>query len=792
MPPWEKYQTQAPSGPWSKYAPLAQQKTFQRDEDEQLYRDKLAEIDAQRSQPMVPQYAVGPDGKEVDLNQIPANELAMDAVRRQRAKEVEQAEFDESRTPLRRVHDTAAGVLSMPVRALTRGKHGFGDVVGAAIPSEGAALERAEQRFGRANRGWLEPVAKIGEATLGIPMLQSMGAVPGQMMRTAGGAMSQVQNRLLPNVAPRAIPQATPAQAYGPAQRIIDRQAFVDEGIPEFAPAFTSKGTARIARTIEEAPLVGGTVRTPKLATEQAMAARQAQIAQQAGAAASPEDVGRITQGGLSRFRGANLQDLERGRVQQLGLTPDRPPQAMRGNVTIDRPSQLDTSRLSAQELDRAASSRVNLPGSTRSTVEDLTPQEVQRIVNLPARDTSFATKASALYRQAEDAVPPLMRANETRNPNLLATRNSQNVVRGLLRREQAANISGGVLEGRFGQLVQRLDNPQRPMTLDALRAARTEVGRALSSFGQFDTRLDRTQLKQLYGAISDDYQAGLVALAARARRASRLNPNDPNYVQPSVANAADRALQRYRVADRYYRNGIERMDRFMKVLGADTLEQASKRISSYLKENTQNIRALESMASSLRPEEWRSVLGNVIEDLGKLTPGAREAERVFSFERFATDWSKISQNPRVMALMRRSLGPEVVRSLENMGRIAERMKFYETTKNYSGTAYAGFSGAGLATLYDPTLWPALIGGIVGTGITGKVLTSQSFARWVNSLNRAQVRVGSSVQATNQALRPHVQRLVQIAAREPDPQVAQALQALAVTIDEQLTGSNRQ
>jgi hypothetical protein len=185
-------------------------------------------------------------------------------------------------------------------------------------------------------------------------------------------------------------------------------------------------------------------------------------------------------------------------------------------------------------------------------------------------------------------------------------------------------------------------------------------------------------------------------------------------------------------------------------------------------------------------------VLGNVIEDLGRLSPGAREAERVFSFARFATDWSKISQNPRVMAVMRRSLGPEVVRSLENMGRIAERMKYYETTTNYSGSAYTAGAGAGLATLFVPQSWPLLVAGIAGPGVVGKVITSRSFARWVNSLNRAQVRVGSSVEATRQVLRPHLQRLARIAAREPDPEVAAGMGALAVALDQQLQATSRQ
>jgi hypothetical protein len=250
--------------------------------------------------------------------------------------------------------------------------------------------------------------------------------------------------------------------------------------------------------------------------------------------------------------------------------------------------------------------------------------------------------------------------------------------------------------------------------------------------------------------------------------------------------------LQRYRVADRYFRNGIERMDRFMSVLGADTLEQASKRIASYLRENTQNIRSLESMSSSLRPEEWRAVLGNVVEQLGRLTPGAREAERVFSFERYATDWAKISQNPRVLALFRRSLGNETVRSLENMGRIAERMKYYETTKNYSGSAYTAGAGAGMAALLTPGAWPLLIAGIAGPGVVGKVITSKAFASWVNSLNRAQVRVGSSVTATKQAARPHLQRLARLAAKEPDPEVAAAMSALGIAIEQQLEAATRQ
>lgn len=758
-------------------APLAGPRTFRKDEDEDLYQKTLTRIKDERTKPRVPRsgYQEGTPEEE-----------AVKEVQQLRGTQAEQKAFDTSRTTGARIADTATFIASAPVRALTRGEYGAGDVAGLVSKGAGEAVAQSEQDFARANQAWLEPVAQVGQAAIGVPMLQSMGAVPGQVLRQAAHAVNRyTPNRLLAASPPSV---ASPAQAFGPAERIIDRQAFIDEGIPQFPPAFASKGAARTARTIEEAPLVGGTVKVPKTAVEQAAATRQAQIAQAAGAAGSPEEVGRIAQGGLTRFRGSNLQDLERSRVQALGITPDRPAQATAGNVSINRPSQLNTAAMTDAELKSASKARVDLPGSTRSTIEDLTPQEVDRIAKLPARETSFPTKASALYRQAEDAVPALMKTNNAVNPGLLATRNAGNVVKGLLRQESAASIKGGVLQGRFGDLVQRLANPQSNMTLDAMRAARSEIGKALDNYGQFDTGLDRRQLKALYGSISDDYQSGLVALAARARTFARANPNDPGAI--STANAADKALHRYRVADRYYRQGLDRMDRFMGVLGADTMEQASRRIGQYLRENTQNIGALRSMSSSLRPDEWRAILGNVIEDLGSLTPGAREAERVFSFEKFATDWNKISQNPEVLRLFRQSMGDASVRSLQNMGRIAERMKYYETTRNYSGSGYTVLGGIGAYALYDPTTWPLLIASVAGTGALGKVLTSRAFGSWVNSVNRAQVKVGSSVAATKQALRPHLQRLQALAAKEPDPQVAAGLGALAYMIDQQLAANS--
>jgi hypothetical protein len=119
--PWEKYQAPSQSaGPWSKYAPLAQPKTFEREGDETLYRQELAAEQERRSKPRVPISGIEEPAT--------AEEAAISTVQQQRAKESEQQAFDDSRTPLKRATDASTFALSAPIRALTRGEYGLGDV----------------------------------------------------------------------------------------------------------------------------------------------------------------------------------------------------------------------------------------------------------------------------------------------------------------------------------------------------------------------------------------------------------------------------------------------------------------------------------------------------------------------------------------------------------------------------------------------------------------------------------------------------------------------------------------
>ncbi len=816
--------------------------------DEARKRGLIPQQKTLQNAPQVPFYVSDDSGQEVNLN---APEYADE---KKRLDKEDTARRDEKKTRLEnrgyteRALDAAAFAGSVIPRTLTKGEYGLGDIAkGVGMGRVGEEVEAGERGFVEANEDVLRTVADIGEASLGVPGFSQLGAplrsvgaaaktiaasprgtVAGGIRGTgqalqgisrepgavagAGSALAlpTAANRVgraiegyADGIQPKAAPPPkapTPPSQLPPPQniqslpdRLRDLQAFRDEEIKPFGPAMASKGTARTARTIEELPLVGGTVKSPKTDVGLAVEDRLADTARQLGAPGSDEGIGLTVQSGLKRFRTSNLEDLPPGEVRALGINPSRPAASSRGTLKIDRPSQFSTANLTAAQQKLAEQGRITLPSSNRSRIEDLTPVELDRIIEAPARVTSFATKVDALYTRAHSRLPALFRKNGSANPNEIATRHSKNIIQGITREEESALINGGIVDGRFGGLSEALGNLYRNFTIDSLRAARTQVGRALGSFGEYDTRLDRTQLKQIYSGLTRDLESGYVALAARARRDSKLSPSNKSYVPPSQADAADRALREFRTADRYMRSSMARIDRFMSVLDAPTLEDAGRKIGRYVREKTQDVRALQTLKASLRPEEWNAVVGHVIESLGKGRAGAKEAEAGFNWSHWATDWNKIG--PSGKRILTDGLPEGVANRLDNIARIVERMKYYETTRNFSGSAY---SAAGLGLLMSPDMMLGAASMLGMGGIAGKLLTSNAYLAWLEATMRTQMRIGNTLKGNLQITGQTAQQLGQgakqmaqstkqlkaIAARQKDPQLARQMQAFALMIED--------
>lgn len=821
--------------------------------------------------PRVPQYATDASGQEVNLAAPEYQEAAKQSNAQYDAEKATEKKRLSNRGYGERALDAASFGLSTIPRALSRGEYGAGDIVGLASKSGGESVKRSEADFARANEDWLEPLADVGAASMGIPGLGQLGAPLRGMgatiaatrasprgaiasgIRGAGetlekysrdpSAISGAQKGILAlaavNRAGRGLqsyadsikPAMSRPKPNQPAmtglpeniqtlpEKLADIQAFKDEGLQPFAPATGSVGTARGARTIEELPLIGGTVKSPKTNVELGFKERQQSLARDLGDRGTEESTGSMVQGALERYRTQGLEDLAPGTIRgspvgptgpqkPLGIEPYQPIKAAESMSAPAARRAADPDIAAARAAGgggTAQTSRgatvsnarpLNQIGQRRTGVEDLSDAEVARLARAPSQQTSFATRAEALYESADRKIPELKRSDGSVNPNEIPTVNFGNSMRQTLR-EVGNQIAGQ--STITGGLAKRIMNGNANFTYADLKGVRTEIGRKLGNFGQFDVGLDRGQLKRLYASATQDMEMGLRDIANRAWRDHRAGPKLPDgkpnlaYVDASVAKKADAALYEFRRADRYYRQGQARMDKFMQVLEAKTPNEAAKKITRALAENTANPQMLRSIMGVLRPEELRSLRGHIIASLGSGRPGAKASETIMSWHNWGTDFHKIMDNPAGREFMTKGLEPAIVKRLENLSRIANRMKYYEQTKNFSGSTYTGIIGAGAIAFTNPLAIPKLALATLGIAGMGKLLTSSSYLAWQEGLMRAQLKAGNTAASNARIIAQYAKRLPALAKLQNmrDPELGSLFKGLAVAIDEQMQGQDK-
>jgi len=260
---------------------------------------------------------------------------------------------------------------------------------------------------------------------------------------------------------------------------------------------------------------------------------------------------------------------------------------------------------------------------TTRTTAEMLDDAQLGRLIRTPAAQTSFASRAEALYERAWRMLPAMMRQETasgrvTANPNMVAATNTREAL-GQIDQSIANQIAGqGTING---ELAARLRNPRAAnFQMDDLRAIRTEVGRAIGKLNPLTATLDGGQLRQLYAAITRDMEIGFETIANRALIRSRLSNNRSDFVPEGVAREAAGALRAFRTADRYYRAGQVRFERFSKLLRAQNPEAASKIIISATKGRGQgDIDLVRTALAVLRPEERNEIASLVLREMGKI-----------------------------------------------------------------------------------------------------------------------------------------------------------------------------
>lgn len=775
--------------------------------------DKQAILDEARKRGIMPAKAATPANQmgQVPLGHEPTpEELEQGRI----ANEAEAA--DKKRIANRgvgqRIVDAASFGLSLPIRAVTRGEYGLGDVFGLVSENAGKNTAQSERDFAKANEYPLQIAADIGSVAGGIPGANTMGAPLRGMQATAGAMTASPRAALQGGLAgsglqraanaiqapgPRLAPVNAKAQAANVPQniqtipeRLADIEAFKSLEMKPFAPALGSSGTARVGRTIEELPIVGGTVKSPKTDVELGLAKTQEDIGKALGSKGSEEATGTMLQRGLERYQGSRLEDLDPSAVKRQGIEPYQPlkkaqvlTEKQADNMQAAAPIRAANQGGTAQ-TSRGATVPTAKPleqiGKRRTNVEDLSDSQVAGVVRASSRDTSFAARGEALYESAWRKIPDRMRKDDSANPNRTGWKNLQNTLREI---DTETNNQIAGQNTLTGELARRIMTARSHTSVGELRSIRTELGRALGNFGQFDIGLDRTQLKRLYGAASRDMEAGLTDIANRAWLGTRSTGKDK--VNIADARKADAALYEFRRADRYFRQGMERIDKFMNVLGAKTPNEAAKKIVTALKEKTANPQMLREIAGSLRPEEVNALRGYVIESLGRGRSGANMAEAGFNVNHWATDFSAIMSHPAGREFMK-GLPEGVGQKLQDMARVVNRMKYYEATKNHSGSAYAGIGVLPLLSGDLATAGSAAATLFIGGGIGGKLLTSNAFLSFQESLMKAQLKAGNTAASNAKILARHLKRLPAIAKNVKDIDERDAILAIGTVAQDYL------
>lgn len=665
--------------------------------------------------------------------------------------------------------EAAAFGLSLPGRMLTKGEYGIGDSLKSlGLTSAGEAASGAEADFMRAYRPQLEAIGKAGEV-----------ALAGQ-----GAAMPRPSYPRAPRLPAQQTPAAAAAARRQPianaAERLDDIDAFRDLGMQPFGPALNDKGVAKLARTVEDLPVLGNPIKRAKEGVETGLRDRRDALTRDLGSVGTDEATGRLIQGGLDRYRTARLQDLEPGDVRGLGVNPQAPSRTRAmGAKAASRSAEAEpvAGQIGANVVStnrgarRTAAPQSTVTGSGRSTIGALSDVELGRVIQTPSHTTSFATRAEALYEKSFRGQPRLRQADGTPDPMHIDPTNTRRSIRSILDNEASAGVRSGVLQGRFGPALGRIVNiasapggdASLAFTVPNLRAFRTEIGKALARFDDYDTGLDRQALSRIYASASDDLEIGLRDLANRAVLGVKNGT-----VKPEVAQRATQSVRDFQTANRYFRAGMNRMEQFQGILDTANPDEAARKIGRALREQTSNMGAVRTILGVLRPAERQAVIGHVIGSWGRSRIGHGDFEQVFNFVNWRVEAEKVLKNPEAARLMMEPLEPAQRKALVSMLRVAKRMEAYERRKNYvnAGIGLSGVSVAGMSMAYSTATGAlAAVGAVGGAALLGHFLTSPRYVSWLERHYRAG-RLTPRQRAG--ALRQSLMSLRQIARGDPE------------------------
>lgn len=272
----------------------------------------------------------------------------------------------------------------------------------------------------------------------------------------------------------------------------------------------------------------------------------------------------------------------------------------------------------------------------------------------------------------------------------------------------------GGILDNP--RLVQLRDVLENTADIDyrTLRDIRSSIGQRIAS-NDIMSDIPRAELRQIYGALSDD-------------------------VRELAAASGSEALEAFNRANTYSRSGHQRIESVIQPIAN---KANPDEVFRAIARGGEGIQRINSIKRSLTPSEWEVVASNVVRRLGRSSSGQQNAVGdgatgdSFSLQKFVTDWDKLGRARAAIF----SGSERLDQYSDDLNRIARAASVVKEASrpaaNASGTAQAASriaAGTGFATgtiTGSPTLLAATMGSIAMNNAGARLMTNERFVRWL-------------------------------------------------------------
>lgn len=337
-----------------------------------------------------------------------------------------------------------------------------------------------------------------------------------------------------------------------------------------------------------------------------------------------------------------------------------------------------------------------------------------------------FRTKSSSLWNSFDSMVNP----NQQVEPS-----NTYDALNRLVRGSEIGELLDNP---KLVQMKGILENPES-FTYKDLRDLRSSIGQKIAN-NELVSDIPRAELKQVYGALTDDIKA-------------------------VAESTGDDAIKAFRRANTFTRVGHNRVDDYLERIVNKT---DPDKIFAAVAKGGEGTKTINAFKRSLKPEEWDVVVSNVVRKLGRATSGNQNAVGeeaagdAFSVAKFVSDWDKLG--PARKAIF--SGSERIDKYGEDLNRIARAASVVKDSAkpgaNYSGTTQAASriaAGTGLASgvaLADPSILAATASSIAMNNMGARLMSNPAFVSWLAKsskipASRSSKAIGQLVGIANQS-----------------------------------------